>query len=149
MESLNEFIENLIRKSQKIKGKFLPISKKEDGNIIQYEVKSIYSLADELRNKLMLFKFKNPEKPPKHKYFLSIVLASQSSDFLVLMCKEMVKKSQMLLIQYPLKPEQYRLSLICLKELSSTEDFLKLKQKLIDIYYLLQNRLIKIAENTN
>lgn len=149
MELLEIFFKDFIKKCPKLKGKYPPISKKKENTQITFNIKAIYSLDSERGNRIYLFKLQNPNKTPQFRYFLSIVLASQSSDLIVLIAKKLTEKSQIFLIQYPLRPKQSRLSLLCLKEIVNKEELDEFQLKLKDIYNLLQTKLHKIAELSN
>ncbi|GAG79580.1 unnamed protein product, partial [marine sediment metagenome] len=101
MSSFSEFIKTFELRSNRLKGKFLPISENIRKKKHNYKVKSIYSLEDELKDRFYLIKFINPENKPKYLYFISFILAYQSSDLLVFIARDLVKRANILLTQYP------------------------------------------------
>lgn len=149
MSHFNEFIKVLEVKNNRLKGKFLPISEYKGKKQFQYNIKAIYCLKDELDNRFHLIKLVNPEKTPKYRFFLSIILAHQSSDLIVLIAKDLLKSNDLMLIQYPLNYKLHRLSLIGLKEVKTRDEFFKIKQIMKEIYIELKHKLIKISEKTN
>ncbi len=129
MKALKEFQgelkENLgkFRDSKKLRGKFSPISFLIKGTPKTLKIKSIISLGGEYKN-FFLFKLKNYMKTPKIRFFLSVSLASQSSDLLVSLAKEFVSESQTLkLIQYSIYPNTLRINLLLLIELDVNQSF--------------------------
>ncbi len=149
MSSFSEFIKTFELRNNRLKGKFLPISENIRKKRHNYKVKAIYSLEDELRDRFYLIKFINPENKPKYLYFISFILAYQSSDLLVFIARDLVKRANILLTQYPLKVKQFRLSLICLKEIKNKDDFFKTKTIMKELYKELKHKLIKISEMTD
>ncbi len=149
MSSFSEFIKTFELRSNRLKGKFLPISENIRKKRHNYKVKSIYSLEDELKDRFYLIKFINPENKPKYLYFISFILAYQSSDLLVFIARDLVKRANILLTQYPIKTKQFRLSLICLKEIKNKENFFKTKNIIKELYIEFKHKLIKISEMTN
>jgi len=149
MSSFSVFIKTFELRNNRLKGKFLPISENRGEKQIQYKVKAIYSLKDELKDRFYLIKFINPENKPKYLYFISFILAYQSSDLLVFIARDLVKRANLLLTQYPLKAKQFRLSLMCLKEIKNKDDFFKTKTIMKIVYKELRYKLIKISEMTN
>ncbi len=149
MSSFSEFIKTFELRSNRLKGKFLPISENIRKKRHNYKVKSIYSLEDELKDRFYLIKFINPENKPKYLYFISFILAYQSSDLLGFIARDLVKRANILLTQYPIKTKQFRLSLICLKEIKNKENFFKTKNIIKELYIEFKHKLIKISEMTN
>ncbi len=149
MSSFSVFIKTFELRNNRLKGKFLPISENLRKKRHNYKVKAIYSLKDELKDRFYLIKFINPENKPKYLYFISFILAYQSSDLLVFIARDLVKRANLLLTQYPLKAKQFRLSLMCLKEIKNKDDFFKTKTIMKIVYKELRYKLIKISEMTN
>ncbi len=149
MSSFSEFIKTYELRNNRLKGRFLPILENIRKKRHNYKVKAIYSLEDELKDRFYLLKFINPENKPKYLYFISFILAHQSSDLLVFIARDLVKRVNLLLIQYPLKAKQFRLSLICLKEIKNKDDFFKTKEIIKEVYKELKYKLIKISEITD
>ncbi len=123
-KQLRSHVKNeLIRDSEKIRGKHLSISEVVDGAPKIYSIKSIFSLKKKMKN-FFLFLIKNNSKKSKIRYFLAISLASQSSDLLVSLAESFKKKNNDLkLIQYSIFPRNYRINLILLKEINSVKDY--------------------------
>jgi hypothetical protein len=121
--NLRVFLKNQIaRKSKKLKGKFAPFSDVINNEIKVLKIKAIYDLRDVSKN-FYLFIVRNYSKHPKERYFLAIILASQSSDLLVSLANEFAQKNGLKLVQYAIKPKQLRISLISLKEVKKIEDY--------------------------
>ena len=122
--SLSTYIKSTVLNNlKKIKGKFPPISESVKGipNILQ--VKAIYDLAGDLKY-FYLILVKNHSKPPKLRYFLAKMLASQSSDLLVSLARELIRPNDDLrLIQYSIHPTHHRVNLLVLKELLQVSDY--------------------------
>ena len=120
---LNLFLQNQIfKKSNKLKGKFAPFSEMIDNEFKVLKIKEIYDLSETFKN-LYFFIMKNYSKYPKERYFLAVLLASQSSDLLVSLANDFAQKNGLKLIQYAINPNQVRISLISLKEIEKIEDF--------------------------
>jgi hypothetical protein len=72
-------------------------------------------------------------------------LASHSSDFLVSIAQEPIKEiSNLKLIQFPLYPKNFRISLLSLKEIRDEADFLKSVKVLKDLRINFKKKLEKI-----
>ena len=122
-KELKVFLENqILKKSKKLKGKFAPFSELIDNEFKILKIKDIYNL-NEIFKHLYLFIVKNYSKGPKERYFLAVLLASQSSDLLVSLANDFAQKNALKLIQYAINPKQLRISLISLKEIEKTEDY--------------------------
>ena len=118
-KNLRTFLEEeLISNATRLKGKFLPISESVENVLRRLSIKTIYDLSKVLKNFYFLIT-KNYSKQPKLRYFLAIILASQSSDFLVNVAKDYAIKYNLKLMQYSLFPENNRVSLLSLKEIDS------------------------------
>ncbi len=112
----NHLKKEIIKDAKRIKNKYPPISEKVNGTSKVLKVKKIYELEGNLNN-LILIATKNYSKRPKYRYFLAILLASQSSDLLVNLAKEYSKKNNLKLIQFSLHPQHSRVGLYSLKEI--------------------------------
>jgi hypothetical protein len=108
---------DILKNSQKLKGKYLPFSEMVGGIQKIFPVKKLYKLQGDLKN-FFLIEVKHSTEKQKHKQFLAIQLASQSSDFLVSVAKTLIKeKSQLRLIQFSIYPEHLRVGLLGLRRL--------------------------------
>ncbi|MFX1339339.1 MAG: hypothetical protein ACFFDK_12075 [Promethearchaeota archaeon] len=120
---LKVFLQNMIFKvSNKLKGKFSPFSEIIGNELKVLMIKDIYDLGENHKN-LYLFIVKNYSKQPKERYFLAVLLASQSSDLLVSLANDFARKNALKLVQYTINLKQLRISLIALKEIEKIEDF--------------------------
>ena len=117
----NHLKKEIIKDAKRIKNKYPPISEKVNGITKVLKVKKIYELKGNLNN-FILIVTKNYAKNPKFKYFLAILLASQSSDILVNLAKEYSKKNNLKLIQFSLHPQNSRVGLFALKEIESRDN---------------------------
>lgn len=121
-ENLQNYLKKeIIKDAKRIKNKYPPISEKVNGISRTLKVKKIYKLKGE-QNNLIFITTKNFTKKPKSRYFLAIVLASQSSDLLVNLAKEYSKRNNLKLIQFSLYPQHCRVGLFSLKEIERKED---------------------------
>lgn len=121
--NLKVFLQDQIfNKSKKLKGKFAPFSEMINNERRVLKIKEIYDLRENYKN-VYLFIVKNYLKKPKERYFLAVLLASQSSDLLVSLANEFAQKKALKLVQYAINPKQLRISLISLKEIEKIEDF--------------------------
>ena len=122
-KSLKSFIKTQILKTaKKLKGKYNPISELVDNIPRTLKIREIYKIEDSLKN-LFLIIVNNYSKQPKVRYFLALILASQSSDLLVSLAKDYATKNNLKLIQYCLFPKSIRISLLTLTEIQTVEDF--------------------------
>ena len=117
----NHLKKEIIKDAKRIKNKYPPISEKVNGITKVLKVKKIYELKGNLNN-FILIATKNYAKNPKFKYFLAILLASQSSDILVNLAKEYSKENNLKLIQFSLHPQNSRVGLFALKEIESRDN---------------------------
>ena len=122
--TLKTFITNeVIKKAQKIKNKWLPISERTNEDTKILKIKTFYNLEKHYKN-IFFILVKNTEKQKKIRYFLAVLLASQSSDLLVYLANDlMTKNSDLKLIQYSIYPNNSRVSLLSLIELKKVENF--------------------------
>ncbi len=114
----------IIKNAQKLRGKFAAISELSENSQRTLTVQNIFKLKDELKG-LFLFSVRNYNRYPKIRYFLAMLLASQSSDFLVALSRDFAIKNDLNLIQYSIFPKTTRISLLSLKEIKEIEDFEK------------------------
>jgi len=116
-ENLQSYLKNEILKDVKrIKNKYPPISEKVNGISKSLKIKNIYELKGNLNN-FIFITTKNYAKNPKHRYFLAIAIASQSSDLLVSLAKGFCRQNGLKLIQFSLHPQNFRVGLFSLREL--------------------------------
>lgn len=140
-EILNEFGEN----AQKLRGKFPPLSIKENDQILTMKIKNFYRL-DDLSSRIILINVYNYDSPPKYLNFLSIVATSQSSDLIVEMSKDLAIEMNFNLIQYPIFQGNYRVSLLALRRVIKLDEINALVPQLNQFRKHLQHRLKKVKE---
>ncbi len=123
-DSLSTFVKNLKDVSKKkIKGKFPPISELVNKVPKTLKINAILDLSSTAKN-FYLFIVKNHSNQQKIRYFLTVSLATQSSDLLVSLAREYVTTHKDLkLIQYSIHPIHNRVNLLLLKELKIIEDY--------------------------
>ena len=122
-ENLQSYLKKeILKDAKRIKNKYPAISEKVDGVSKVLKVKNIYELKGNF-NKFIFLKTKNYVKNPRYRYFLSILLASQSSDLLVSLAKEFSKINRLKLIQFSLYPQHFRVGLFSLKEIHDKNGF--------------------------
>ncbi|MFX1492895.1 MAG: hypothetical protein ACFFBZ_01295 [Promethearchaeota archaeon] len=141
----------IIKKAKELKGRYPSISEIVDGTPRILKIKNLYEMKEEFKN-FYLIKVKNYNNEPKFRHFLAIILASQSSDFLVSIIKELVKEiGNIKLIQFSIYPKNFRISLLSLKEIRNKDEFLNsvkilkdlrinFKKKLANIKNLIENK---------
>jgi hypothetical protein len=113
---------NLIKTSKKLKFKYPPISELVNRVPKILKIKNVYELKDDFEN-FFLVHTKNYSKEQRERYFLTIVLANQSSDYLVNIARNLPTFDQdYKLIQYPLYPQYHRIGLLLLYEIQREED---------------------------
>lgn len=151
-ESLVSFLKTeIIKKAKELKGRYPSISEIVDGTPRILKIKNLYEMKEEFKN-FYLIKVKNYNNEPKFRHFLAIILASQSSDFLVSIIRELVKEiGNIKLIQFSIYPKNFRISLLSLKEIRNKDEFLNsvkilkdlrinFKKKLDNIKNLIENK---------
>ena len=122
-KSLKSFIKiQILKTAKKLKGKYNPISELVDNIPRTLKIREIYKIEDSLKN-LFLIIVNNYSKQPKVRYFLALILASQSSDLLVSLVKDYATMNNLKLIQYSLFPKNIRISLLTLTEIQTVEDY--------------------------
>ena len=120
-EKLQRYLKKeILKDAKRIKNKYPPISEKINGISKSLKIKNIYELKGNLNN-FIIITTKNYAKNPRNRYFLAILLASQSSDFLVSLAKEFSKQNRLKLIQFSLHPQHFRVGLFSLKELRNKD----------------------------
>jgi hypothetical protein len=151
LEEIQSILEDLkveaekFQGSRKLKGKFPPISFLVNGNPKILKIKSIISLGGEFKN-LYLLTLKNYLKDPKHRTFLAVSLASQSSDLLVSLAKDLIRDSNALkLIQYSLYTNTLRINLLLMIELDNIQSFSNAVEVLKVIRQDFRKKLDKIS----
>ncbi|MBN1802097.1 MAG: hypothetical protein JW891_11350 [Candidatus Lokiarchaeota archaeon] len=109
--------------ANKIKGKHPPMIRIVGKERRVLKVNALYDL-DYLFKNFFLFVLNDKSEKAKTKYYLAILLASQSSDFLSELAKKgMSKSDNFKLIQYSTYPKSSRTSLLLLKECTSLEEY--------------------------
>jgi len=143
-EVLKSYLDsNVIKSAIKLKGKFAPFSEPVDKTPKTLPIKRIYNLKEQLKNFFLII-VKNYSNQPKVRYFLAIILASQSSDFLVSLAKDYATRNNLKLIQYSIFPKNIRISLLSLKEIRTIEDYLSSIELLKDFKKKFRKTLEKI-----
>lgn len=145
IEFLESFLKTeIIKKAKKLKARYPSISEIVDGTPKILKIKNFYEMKDEFKN-YYLIKVKNYNNDPKFRHFLAIILASQSSDFLASITKELIKEiGNIKLIQFSIYPKNFRISLLSLKEIRNEDDFLKSVKILKDLRINFKKKLDKI-----
>jgi len=139
-ENLQHYLKKeILEDAKRIKNKYPPISEKIDGISKSLKIKKIHELKGNLNN-FIVITTKNYAKNPRYRYFLAILLASQSSDLLVNLAREFSKKNRLKLIQFSLHPQHFRVGLFSLKELRD-------KDKISEVINLLKEFRIKYRQN--
>jgi len=145
-ENLQSFLKKEILKDAKIiKKKFPPISEKINGISKSIKIKNIYELKGNL-NHFILITAKNYTKNPRYRYFLAILLASQSSDLLVNLAKEFSRKNSLKLIQFSLYPQHFRVGLFSLKEINETNNISEVVNLLKEFRIIYRKDLEKLRK---
>ncbi|MHA1803512.1 MAG: hypothetical protein ACTSU4_03135 [Promethearchaeota archaeon] len=130
-----------------MRGKFPPISEIKEGIVKTWKIKSVHAIKS--KKGVYLFTLKDPSNTPKTRYFLAIILASQSSDLLVLLAREEAIEKGLKLIQYSIPLESFRVSLLSLKEIvageDEIEDLIKYLEKFRKVYRKKLERVKKIS----
>ncbi len=143
---LKKFLEsNVIKSAKKLKGKFPPISYKVDNIQRALIIKNIFQLTGQLKD-LFLIITSNYIKQPKFRYFLAILLATQSSDLIVSISKDFAIKNKLKLIQYSLFPKNLRINLLSIKEIRNIEEYSKNIDVLKEYKREFRNIMLKIKK---
>ena len=142
-KSLNSYIKReLLTGAKRLKNKYPPISENIKGVPKSLKIKKIYELKENLKN-LYLITVKNYSKKPRYRYFLAILLATQSSDLLVSLAKGFSKEHSLKLIQFSVYPQHFRVSLFSLKELNRADNL----SESINLLKEFRNKYRKELEN--
>ncbi|MFX0075339.1 MAG: hypothetical protein ACFE96_07850 [Candidatus Hermodarchaeota archaeon] len=139
---------SILKDAERIKNKYPPISEKVKGISQSLKILDIYELKGDLTN-FILIKTKNYSKNPKNRFFLAVLLASQSSDLLVNLAKEFSKNNNLKLIQFSLYPQHSRVGLFSLKEIENKvnlSDIINLLKKFRILYRKDLDNLGKLIE---
>ena len=145
-ENLQSYLKKeIIKDAKRIKKKFPPISEKINGISKSLKIKNIYELKGKFNN-FIFITTKNYAKKPKNRYFLAIILASQSSDLLVNLAKEFSKINKLKLIQFSLYPQHFRVGLFSLKEILDKNNFSETVNLLKEFRILYRKDLEKLRK---
>jgi hypothetical protein len=148
MNNLKKAIENeLLKDTKKLREKYPPISENIEGVQKVYPIKKIYQLFNGFKN-FYLILINDSTIEQKVRYFLTIRLASQSSDFLVKLAKKALKQKNLnfQLIQFALHPNNSRINLLCISELKNFDALMTLRQQLNEIKLLFQEKMDKLIK---
>jgi hypothetical protein len=146
MEDLISFIKVKKKKAKKLRGKHSPLSELVDGASKILKIEKIYILPES--NHHLLFIIKNHLKTPKKRIFLAISIASQSSDLLVNIARNMSKnKGDIRFVQYSLYPDTSRVNLIAMLEVYSLEEYERSIDFLTKLRTKYRKELISIVDN--
>jgi len=144
IESELKELSKILKGAKKLKAKYPPISFLVDGLPKTLKIKNIYSMGRDYKN-FYVFHLKNYKKIPKTRWFLAISLASQSSDLLVSLAKEYMKKSKALrLIQYSIYPNTLRINLLLIIELDANQSYSNAVEVFTDLRKDFRKKLDKI-----
>ena len=145
-ENLQSYLKKeILKDAQRLKNKYPPISEKVNGISKSLRIKNIYKLKGNLNN-FIFIKTKNYTKNPRYRYFLAILLATQSSDLLVSLAKEFSKKNRLKLIQFSLHPQHFRVGLFSLKEIHNKNDFSEVINLLKEFRIIYRKDLEKLGK---
>ncbi|MFX1274217.1 MAG: hypothetical protein ACFFBP_00395 [Promethearchaeota archaeon] len=145
MEELKSFIKQITKNARKLRGKHSPLSEIVDDKPKILKIEKIYNIKEE--NNIFLFIVKHHSKIPKKRYFLTISMVSQSSDFLANLAKKYFKNDENIkLVQYCTFPETSRINLLVLKELKTPRDYESSLKYLIDSRKNYRKELMKIID---
>ena len=130
MELKDKIKKNLLSKGIKLRNKYPPISQRSDEKVLIEKIRSLFQLQKDFNNFYLIIT-KSTNKRKDKKFYLAIILASQSSDLLAKIAKYIViNEEKIRLIQYSFHPEHLRVSLALLRELDEFIDFDDIKTKL-------------------
>lgn len=130
MDLKSKIKNDLISKGNRLRNKYPPISKKNDGGLLIQKIKKIFQLKEDFKN-FYLINTKSTNRHKEKRYYLALIIASQSSDLLVKIAQNVIiEEKDLRLIQFSFHPEHSRVSLALLKELDELSDFNQLKTKL-------------------
>ena len=146
MENLQSYLKKeILKDAQRLKNKYPPISEKVNGISKSLRIKNIYKLKGNLNN-FIFIKTKNYIKNPRYRYFLAILLATQSSDLLVSLAREFSKKNRLKLIQFSLHPQHFRVGLFSLKEMHNKNNFSEVINLLKEFRIIYRKDLEKLGK---
>ena len=145
-EALGAYLKtNIIKQAKKIKAKHSNISEIVDKTPKTLEMKNIYDLSNQYANMYLMI-VRNHAKRPKMRYFLSISLASQSSDLLVNLTRDIIsKEDNVKLIQFSIHPKSMRVNLLAIKELISVDNYSDSIELLRDLRKKFRQKLTELA----
>jgi hypothetical protein len=137
----------LLKDAKKLREKYPPISENIEGAQKVYPIKSVYQLFNGFKN-FYLILINDSTIEQKIRYFLTIRLASQSSDILVKLAKKALKQKNLnfQLIQFALHPNNSRINLLCISELKNFDTLMTLREQLNEIKLLFQEKMDKIIK---
>ena len=135
----------IVKNSKKVREKHSNISEMVANTPKTLQVKKIYDLRKKHENFYLII-VRNHSKQPKVRYFLTILLAHQSSDLLVNLTKEFVDESKKLrLLQYSIYPKTMRVNFLVLKELNSIDDYTSSIEMLKELRKKFRQKLAKMT----
>ena len=135
----------ILKDAKRLKNKYPPISEKVNGISKSLKIKNIYKLKGNLNN-FIFITTKNYAKNPRYRYFLAVLLASQSSDLLSSLAKEFSKKNRLKLIQFSLYPQHFRVGLFSLKEMQNKNNFSEVINLLKEFSIIYRKDLEKLGK---
>ncbi|MFW9784953.1 MAG: hypothetical protein ACFFFB_21915 [Candidatus Heimdallarchaeota archaeon] len=143
--SLDSYLNSeVIKNAKRLKNRYPPISEMVDGARKVLKVQDLYELSKQYRN-FYIIKVRNYQDNPKVRYFLANILASQSSDFLVIIAKDYIKdKDNIKLIQFSIHPKNLRISLLALYEIKNQDEFSNSIELLRDLRNIFRKRIANI-----
>ncbi|MHA1486615.1 MAG: hypothetical protein ACTSSC_05535 [Promethearchaeota archaeon] len=145
-ENLQSYLKKeILKDGKRLKNKYPPISEKVNGTSKSLKIKNIYELKGSLNN-FIFITTKNYAKNPRYRYFLAILLASQSSDLLVSLAKEFSKINKLKLIQFSLYPQHFRVGLFSLKEICDENDLSEAVNLLKEFRNIYRKNLEKLGK---
>ena len=145
MEDLISFIKQKKKNGKKLRGKHSPLSELVDNVPKILKIEKIYILPES--KNVILFIIKNHLKLPKKRIFLAISIASQSSDLLVNIAKNVSKNNENIrFVQYSLYPDTSRVNLIAMLELHTQGEYERSIDCLSELRKKYRKELISIAE---
>lgn len=131
----------LLKNSIKLKFKYPPISELVRNSEQVLKIRKISRLSEEYKD-ILILEVKNYIKNPKLRFFFAILLANQSSDFLVILAKNLINfKDKFRLIQYPIYPQFHRIGLLCLIEIEDITQIPSLLQSLKEFKMIFRRKL--------
>jgi len=145
-ENLQSYLKKeILKDAKRIKNKYPPISEKVDGISKSLKIKNIYELKGNFNN-FIFITTKNYAKNPRYRYFLAVLLASQSSDLLSSLAKDFSKKNRLKLIQFSLYPQHFRVGLFSLKEIHNKNNISEVVNLLKEFRIIYRKDLEKLRK---